>query len=87
MYRVFLSRNFQKQFRALPKGTQTRVREALAGLVEDPLKCRPKMDIKALKDTEPTKHRLRVGDFRIVYLVESRTVKVIDLFKRGRGCR
>ena len=42
-------------------------------------------DIKELKNTKPQKHRIRIGDYRIVYLTEKNTVKVIEIFLRGRG--
>jgi len=44
-------------------------------------------DIKLLKNTKPQKYRLRIADYRIIYIVESDVVKVIELFKRGRGYR
>src|SRR2546428_11675717 len=34
-----------------------------------------------------TFYRLRVGDFRVVYVVEERPVKVTEIFRRGRGYR
>jgi mRNA-degrading endonuclease RelE of RelBE toxin-antitoxin system len=43
------------------------------------------MDIKPLTATSPKKHRLRVGDYRIVYFVEEKTVRIIEVFIRGRG--
>ena len=48
---------------------------------------RAKMDVKVLEGTDPLKRRLRVGDYRIIYHVEKRTVKVIEIFPRGRGYR
>jgi mRNA-degrading endonuclease RelE of RelBE toxin-antitoxin system len=30
-------------------------------------------------------HRLRIGDYRIIYHIEEKTVEVIELFHRGRG--
>jgi mRNA-degrading endonuclease RelE of RelBE toxin-antitoxin system len=28
---------------------------------------------------------LRVGTYRIIYIVEDKTVKVLEVFKRGKG--
>lgn len=32
-------------------------------------------------------YRLRVSDFRAVYVVEERQIKVTEIFRRGRGYR
>ena len=88
MHSVFFSATFKKQFRALRNKTvQARIKEALKELEKEPLKSRPGADIKKIKDTKPVKHRIRVGDYRIIYRVEKHEVKVIELFKRGRGYR
>jgi len=86
-FRVFISRTFQRQFYSLPEEMQERIREGLQVLKKDPFKARPSADIKPLKDTNPRKYRLRVGNYRIIYCVESDAVKVIELFKRERGYR
>jgi len=87
MYIVLVSKTFQKQFHALPTDFQKRIRAALAELGNDPFKPRPGADIRPLQDTRPPKHRLRVGEYRIIYHVEGKTVEVIELFRRGRGYR
>jgi len=63
------------------------VNKALVELEDDPFKSRSGADIKALKNTKPQKHRNRVGDYRIVYLVDKNMMKVIGIFQRGRGYR
>ncbi|TRZ69143.1 MAG: hypothetical protein D4Q77_00245 [Methanothrix sp.] len=87
MFRVLVSRTFQSQFQSLSKEMQRRIRVGLGVLEEDPLKPRSNADIKPLKDTKPQKYRLIIADSRIIYIVESDVVKVIELFKRGRGYR
>jgi len=87
MYSVLVSRTFQKQFNGLPKDLQKRVRGALAELAVDPLRPRPGADIKPLRETSPLKHRLRVGEYRIIYHIEGKAVEAIELFHRGRGYR
>ena len=84
-HKVLVSSTFAGAFAKLPKATQRRIRAALEKLAEDPLTPRPGLDVKRLKATKPTKHRLRVGDFRIIYVVDARTVKVLDVFARERG--
>ena len=87
MFRVLVSRTFQKQFRELLGDIQDRIRSGLKELENDPFKPRPNADIKALRDTRPQKYRLRIADYRIVYIVDSDVVKVIEIFSRGRGYR
>lgn len=85
MYEVLLSATFVRRFRDLPETTQRRIRDALEALGVDPRTPRPGADIKPLRATDPPKHRLRVGTYRVVYTIEGRRVKVLDLFARERG--
>lgn len=85
MYKVLVSHTFQKQFQKLDSAIKKRVKKGLAQLEEDPKTSRAKADIKVLEGTEPTKRRLRVGDYRVIYMIEKKIVKVIEIFHRGRG--
>ena len=87
MYEVLASKTFQKQFRSSPKKVQDRIRASLKELETDPYEPRSGADIKHIKDTKPPKHRLRVGNYRIVYRIEGNVVKIIEMFIRGRGYR
>lgn len=86
---VLVSRTFQRFFGDLDEQTQERIREALEALQEDPYEPRSGADIKRLSNTDPVKHRIRVGDWRIVYRVDGDegVVRVIEGFRRGRGYR
>jgi mRNA interferase RelE/StbE len=83
-YTILVSRTFQKQFHSLENNVQERIASALKTLKDDPFRPRG-ADIKKLSRTEPTKYRLRVGNYRIIYAVEHKTVKVIEVFKREKG--
>ncbi|HJH29209.1 MAG TPA: type II toxin-antitoxin system RelE/ParE family toxin [Methanosarcinaceae archaeon] len=85
MYSVIVSRTFQKQFHSLQEQLQQRIRNALKELEINPNQPRSGADIKPLKNTKPQKHRLRVGDHRIIYMIEENTVYVIEVFKRSKG--
>jgi mRNA-degrading endonuclease RelE of RelBE toxin-antitoxin system len=85
MYRILVSRTFQKAFQSLNSDSQERIRTALEGLSEDPFHSRSGVDIKPLIHTQPKKYRLRIGELRIVYYVKSNTILLIDLFHRGQG--
>jgi mRNA interferase RelE/StbE len=85
MYYVIVSRTFQKQFHSLQKQLQKRIRNALKELEINPNQPRSGADIKPLTSTKPQKHRLKVGDYRIIYMIEGNTVYVIEVFKRSKG--
>lgn len=84
-YTVLVSKKFQQKFHQFPNKIQNQIRNALNELQEDPYTSRPKCDVKELKDTHPKKHRLRVGDYRVIYFVEKNNVKIIDLIERKIG--
>jgi mRNA-degrading endonuclease RelE of RelBE toxin-antitoxin system len=85
MYRVLISKTFQKQFHSLSIEEQQRIRKGLTALEEDPFTPRSSADIKPIQQTVPKKYRLRVGEFRIIYSPEKDTVLIIEVFRRGQG--
>ena len=80
VYTVLISKTFQKSFLELSKSTQDRIRKNLYELKKDPATSRPQCDIKILHDTDPRKYRLRVGDYRIIYLIEDGIAVLKDIF-------
>jgi len=84
-YKVFVSRTFQKIYNELPRETRDRIKKHLQELENDPFTSRSHCDIKILHDTGPKKYRLRVGEYRIIYLIEDRQVKILDCIKREIG--
>ena len=84
-YSVLVSKTFHRKFYQLQKDFQNKIRKSLKELQNDPYTSRPTCDVKALKDTHPKKYRLRVSDYRVIYIVEQKEVKVIDLLKRETG--
>ena len=84
-YTVLVSKTFQKKFHQLQSNSKNRIRKSLKELEKDPYSSRPNCDIKMLEDTKPRKHRLRIGSYRVIYLVERKEVKIIDLLKRETG--
>jgi mRNA interferase RelE/StbE len=85
VYTVGVQRRAQKQIARLPAPTQDRIENALRALADDP---RPQGSGK-LRGREGL--RVRVGDFRIIYLVDDdqRAVTVVqvghrrDVYRRG----
>ncbi len=74
--------------RELDARQRERLRIRLTELEVDAFRPRPKADIKNCgKHRDVTFYRLRVGDFRAVYVVDRDEVKVTEIFRRGRGYR
>ena len=74
--------------RELDRRQRGRLRIRLGELEGDPFRPRPKVDIKNCgKHHGVTFYRLRVGDFRAVYVVNRDEVRVTEIFRRGRGYR
>ncbi|WP_211531229.1 type II toxin-antitoxin system RelE family toxin [Methanocalculus chunghsingensis] len=86
-YAVLVSRTFQKQFQILGEDARNRIRNSLKDLAPDPFTPRSGLDIKILTDSHPKKYRLRVGEYRIIYAVDSSSVRIIEIFRRGREYR
>jgi len=64
------------------------LRIRLGKLEVDPFRPRPKADIKNCgKHRGVTFYRLRVWDFRAVYVVDRDEVKVTEIFRGGQGYR
>lgn len=82
-----VSSTFGKQMEHCDTATRKRLAETLHELEEDPFTARSGADIRALQGTRPLKYRLRVGDIRIIYAIDGSDVKVIEMFRRGRGYR
>ena len=83
-HKVLLSGTAARQLRKLAKRERDRIVKVLEGLKEDPLTPRAGADIRVLEGTDPKKHRLRVGPYRVIYAVIGTDVRVIEVFRRGR---
>jgi len=86
-FRVVVSETAARQLRKLARDRRSQVAKGIRVLEEDPFRPRPRADIRAIEGTEPAKYRLRIGNYRVVYAVVEREVKVIEVFIRGRGYR
>lgn len=69
-YSVFILPSAQKEIEKLPKLAQTKVFKALVALSENP---RP-ANCKKLVGTEAW--RVRIGEYRIVYIIEDNILRV-----------
>ena len=86
-FQVTLSETAARQLRRLPEDIRKRIVKGLRVLEQDPLRPRPKADIRIIEGSEPRKFRLRIGDYRAIYAVVGREIRIIEVFIRGRGYR
>ncbi|MCG2734961.1 MAG: type II toxin-antitoxin system RelE/ParE family toxin [Thermoplasmatales archaeon] len=84
-YEVFLSETARKQLNELPVDLQKRIKKALVNLKEDPFRSRPKADIKKLKGPKRYYYRLRIGDYRAIYIVEGNRILVAKILPRSNA--
>jgi mRNA interferase RelE/StbE len=84
-YEVLLSETARKQLTDLPEAVQQRIKQAMAELKVDPFRPRPKADIKRLKGPDRDYYRQRIGDFRVIYVVEGQKVLVAKILPRSKA--
>jgi len=77
-YTIYISKGAEKDLAKIPANTTKKIVSTIDGLENNP---RPRGS-KKLKGSEENFWRVRVGDYRIVYLIED-TIKVIDIRKIG----
>lgn len=75
-----------KALEDLPRDVSDRVRMAMRALVTEPRRRRPGADIKRLQG-EPGVFRLRVGDYRVFYVIypDESVVYVTSILHRSRA--
>ena len=65
-----------------------RIRGRLAALAEDPIRARPRADIRLLwGHDDPPLYRLRVVDYRVLYFVREKEVRVTEILHRSQAYR
>ena len=86
LYEVKLHRSVVKSLERLEPKLRERIKSTLRRLAENPYEARSGVDITKLAGTKGRQDlfRLRVGDYRMIYAIESKVVYVTDLFHRGK---
>ena len=82
-YEVLLSTTAAKEFKSLQKMEQNRIREKLNDLAKDPYNNSRRLDTKKLTGTSRIYYRLRVGDYRVIYLLDEDRIKVVRIATRS----
>jgi mRNA interferase RelE/StbE len=80
-WKLVIGRQPQKALRRLPRQVRQRIDEAILGLADDPHPdgCRP------VKTAARGAYRVRVGDYRVIYIVldDEQMVIVARIARRG----
>ncbi len=81
MFGISFSSHGDRAFNKIPADIQQRIIEVLESLVCDALWYRR---VKKLQGTE-NQYRLRIGRWRVLFLLEEKKMKVLDIFlKKGK---
>ncbi len=85
-FEALISETAIKELSKLEPEIKERIKNKLLLLEEDPFKSRPLADIKKLKGfSNPFLYRLRIGDYRLIYTIQEKFVKIVHIFPRGKG--
>ena len=82
-YEVLVSQTAAKELKALEQNLQSRIKEKMMELTEDPSNRSGRLDVKKLSVTKRNYYRLRVGDYRIIFFTEGVSIKVVKISKRS----
>lgn len=84
---VRVSRTAERDLAGLPANAARRAEKAFLELAEDPLRPRPGADILKMKGGLSA-YRLRIGQYRILYVVEAPRVTITGIRHRSEayGC-
>ena len=78
MYSIVISQSALKQLQNLQKLFVKKIGRAIEKLADDP---RP-IGVKKLKGSNENLYRIRVGDYRVVYLIDEE-IKLVDIRRIG----
>ncbi|VVB66251.1 ParE toxin of type II toxin-antitoxin system, parDE [Candidatus Gugararchaeum adminiculabundum] len=85
-FNILISESANRFLYSLETRMRVRLKEGMRNLKEDPFRGRPGADIKKLASSrDPPFYRLRVGDFRVVYAIEGKDVKITTIIHRSKG--
>lgn len=83
---MLLSRTAISQLELLETRQVKMIKNHLMELEEDPFRSRPQADIKKMKlPSIPPLFRMRIGDYRAIYFVVDKEVRVTEIIHRSKG--
>jgi len=87
-FQVLVSESARETFYSLDEDIKKRIKKAFEALADNPFKHRSGADIKKLQGSfNPTIYRIRVGDYRLIYCIIDKEVKITKIMLRSEGYR
>ena len=83
-YRLKVSNRFKKELKKLDKEDIHTIKEALDNLLKDPFASSENI-IPIVDQKNPQMYRMRIGNYRIIYIVQDDEVRVGIIFDRKKG--
>jgi mRNA interferase RelE/StbE len=80
-FKIFLERKTKRQIEGLDQETKRRILESLKELEKG---FSARLDIKKLKGYD-NHYRIRVGNYRVMFIIESGMVYIYDVSLRGNA--
>ncbi len=85
-YKLLISENAKAFFYSLEEKVQKRIKIAFSKLKENPYQKRSGVDIKKLEGSfNPKLFRLRIGDYRLVYSIVEKEIRITNIIHRNKG--
>jgi len=87
VYTVSIDRRVERDLEGVPNHIVEKFIQLLDEFERDPLRRRPKFDVKHLKGFPRNLYRLRIGDYRVLYSVdnEKKEVKITMIVHRSKA--
>lgn len=87
VYKVSIDRRVERDLEGVPNHIVEKFIQSLDEFERDPLRRRPKFDVKHLKGFPRNLYRLRIGDYRVLYSVdkEEKEVKITMIVHRSKA--
>ncbi|MCP5096753.1 MAG: type II toxin-antitoxin system RelE/ParE family toxin [Chloroflexi bacterium] len=85
MYKIQFTKKAEKAFHKLPRNLASRVRQKIEEIAANPYDLHPNV----IKLKEHPGYRIRIGDWRIIYLIqdEKMIILVLKIATRGKVYR
>ena len=84
-FNVKISDSALRDLNSLESKIKERIKSSFKELGKDPFQKRAKADVKKLKGLKnPDLYRLRIGDYRIVFTIDRKDIKVTHILKRSK---
>ena len=86
-YEIRLHPKAVRFFNRCNPATKEQLKSKIRVLENHPKLKRSGADIKKIRDANPEAYRLRIGDYRVIYIIEEGIVWITEIMHRQKGYR